>query len=1308
MRMGGRILILFLVQLLSHKVSSQSAIITVNGLAVSSGSSTQVCLSKTITFDVSYTGLGSNPSFNWSFQNGSPDSSSLKTVSVTFDSVGSQTVQLSVYGIDTISSSITAVVLDTLTDATISINGPTSICYNSTPGQLTCAITGGIAPYTYQWERKIGNGSWTSVGSNSSLYNETTNLISSTQYRVTASSSNCGSALSNVITVAVFAQITAPSITSSQTICNGTAPNNLSRTSASGGDGSFTYEWQYSTNGTSNWQAAGQSGVTYSPGILTADRWFRVKALNACGNFYSNTIKVTVRAALTAGTISPSNPLLCHNGSQLLTLGGTSGADGVYSYIWERRLVGNVTWLSAPGSTNSSTYNTGALTASYEFRVRVNSGCNVESISGTRTVNVAPQFVVGTINLTGPSTICYSTLPGLLSASGFTGGRTPYTYQWERKIGAGSWQNVGSNSSTYSETTNLTLTTEYRVTVTSAGGCGSLTSSAIVINVQPDITASSISSAQTICHNTLPALLSRTNATGADGNFVYEWQYSTNGTSNWQNTGQSGISYSPGVLTADRWFRVRIVNTCATTYSNIIKVTVRAPLAAGTLSPSAPQICYNAFQVLTVTGTSGGDAVYGYIWERKPVGTGSWTTAPGSTNSNTYNTSNLTQSYEYRVRVNSGCGVEDITNVVTVNVAGQLGISAISINGPNIICHSSLPGQLSITVTGGRTPYSYQWERKIGAGSWINVGSSSNLYTETTPLTATTDYRVTATSSSGCGSITSSIFTVTVRPAITNAVVSGAQTICNNTVPALLTRTNASGSDGSFTYDWEYSQTGMSPWVSTGQSGMSYNPGVLSSSRWFRVKIINATCSGLVYSNTVKVNVRDPLNAGVLSTANTETCYNTSVNLSLSGTSGADTNYLRIWQRRIPGTGSWATAPASVNLPNYNTGNLLLSYEYRVIVNSSCNVTDTSNIILIDVAPEFVGGTIIIANQEDSVCYNQEPVPLSASGFAGGRQPYTYVWEKRTTTTSWVGVGQNQAIYQDQSPLKEDSYYRLTVISDTGCGIIQADSVRIRVNPLPSSDSSFIIGSYGVCSNAQGIMYKLYPGYGDSIYWHLDNGIVRVDSADRVIVDFNDVGIATTDTLYAFLKSSRTLCERVVKIPISITANRAPDKAEVTRKANSTILICSDSTPGMTYEWGFYERANGNEVIIPGANLRYCQYPGTIDTIANLYFVRTSLNGCSSTSYYELRSKAFGEEEFGLQDKFILFPNPSLGQVSLKGPLKKINTLFLVSITGVQIELEFDPDSGRIELPNVPQGIYVMLIKTENVYQSINLSIVKP
>ena len=252
--------------------------------------------------------------------------------------------------------------------------------------------------------------------------------------------------------------------------------------------------------------------------------------------------------------------------------------------------------------------------------------------------------------------------------------------------------NVGTNSSSYTELTNLTSTTEYRVTVSSSQGCGSVLSPSYTVVVRPDVVPSVVSGLQTICYGSTAGSLTRSAATGSDGSFTYDWQESLNGVSGWSSVGSSSTTLNPGVLTSSRWYRVSCTSVCGVEYSNVIKVNVRNPISSGVFSPTTSEICYNTGTTLSVGSASGGDSVYSYVWERRLPG-GSWSVSPGSTSSLTHSTGSLLTTMEYRVICSSGCNVPDTSNTYVVDVAQDLSVSAISMSGSSTICHNTLPTQ---------------------------------------------------------------------------------------------------------------------------------------------------------------------------------------------------------------------------------------------------------------------------------------------------------------------------------------------------------------------------------------------------------------------------------------------------------------------------------------------------------------------------------------------------------------------------------------------------------------------------------------
>ncbi len=349
----------------------------------------------------------------------------------------------------------------------------------------------------------------------------------------------------------------------------------------------------------------------------------------------------------------------------------------------------------------------------------------------------------------------------------------------------------------------------------------------------------------------------------------------------WTSSGQGGLTYSPGKLIAHRWFRLKVTNvSCSIVkYSNVIDVFVRDSINAGSITASTTEICYNTGTNLSLTKTSGGDSNYVYTWEQLTSGTNTWSVATGAKNSTSYSTGLLLVSHDYRVRVRSGCGVEDTSSISKVDVAKEF-ISG-TISGVDTICYGSAALLTSTGFAGGRLPYSYQWQSKSSSGTnWVNVGTDSSNYQETNSQ-ITSHYRVNVTSSQGCGMKSSTVKLVVVRDSIVPSIISSSQIICYNTLPKALTRTSATGADSSFIYDWEWSSNGSSGWTSSGQGGLTYSPGKLIAHRWFRLKVTNVSCSIVKYSNVIDVFVRDSINAGSITASTTEICYNTGTNLSL-------------------------------------------------------------------------------------------------------------------------------------------------------------------------------------------------------------------------------------------------------------------------------------------------------------------------------------------------------------------------------------------------------------------------------------------
>ena len=156
----------------------------------------------------------------------------------------------------------------------------------------------------------MGNGTvlWTHDG-NGALTNNTTltptytagpgDEGSTVTLTMTVTSDNsCGISAqsSDTYTVLVRDILTAPLVSSSQTICYNSVPANLTAPSATGGSSPYLYQWQSSPDGTDgSWADIGSANSnSYTPPALIETTYYRLQVTDdgnpSCGTVYSNVI----------------------------------------------------------------------------------------------------------------------------------------------------------------------------------------------------------------------------------------------------------------------------------------------------------------------------------------------------------------------------------------------------------------------------------------------------------------------------------------------------------------------------------------------------------------------------------------------------------------------------------------------------------------------------------------------------------------------------------------------------------------------------------------------------------------------------------------------------------------------------------------------------------------------------------------------------------------------------------------------------------------------------------------------------------
>ena len=293
---------------------------------------------------------------------------------------------------------------------------------------------------------------------------------------------------------------------------------------------------------------------------------------------------------------------------------------------------------------------------------------------------------------------------------------------------------------------------------------------------------------------------------------------------------------------------------------------------------------------------------------------------------------------------------------------------------------------------------------------------------------------------------------------------------------------------------------------------------------------------------------------------------------------------------------------------------------------------------------------------------------------------------------SWFTVSTAGPTYQELDSTKIDTYYRIVITSDQGCGTVTTPVQKFRVNALPGDDSWSILGPDEVCSGASGINYQLSSDYNTgTVLWSINNANLSSNSLTKLFADFDDLGQLTNDTLEVVLTSNRTGCERTIIKPLTLLEQSSPELAQIVQKAGTNILICSDTTQGVKYHWGYIPKSSGLVQLVPGATGRYHNFNTSLDTSNNVYFVRTSYGTCHTFSYFGVSSNPLGIEENGFD--IILYPNPTSEYINIESNISP-QRVWLSEASGRMIPLE--PRNNRVRVPDqLPSGFHVLTLEID-------------
>jgi len=1019
---------------------------------------------------------------------------------------------------------------------TVSITGSSTICVG---GTTTLSPTTG--------------GTWTS--SNTGLATVTNGGVVTAvaagfpTFTFNETSTGCSNTTSALTIVADPTITTQPTV--SQTVCVG-ATNPTLTVVASGGNGTFSYQWYSnttnSTSGGTNLNSA-NGAQTATLTITTAsasDLYYYcviTQSGSGCNTLTSNTGKVTVNPnpAITAMTTSVNSEA----GFTVTPVNGVNGqVPAGTTYSWAAPsvtggLTGGASGSGAASITGTLTNPTSvAQTATYTVTPTY-SGCTGATFTVTVTVNPKPAITPMTL------TVCSGTAFTVTPANG-TNGIVPAgtTYSWGAPSGTGftggaAGSGAANISGTLTNTTQAPVTATYTVTPLSGSCTGP--NFTVTITIDPTSLPGTVASDQSICTGSSPANLTLSGSTG-----TIQWQYSTDGTTNWTNLGTNSTTLTSaqmGTLTADRWYRTNVTSgICAAATSNSVKITVYPTSVAGTVADNQT-ICYDNLPAnLTLSGNTGS------IQWQLSTDNNTFTNISGATASplTSAQMGHLTATTYYRAVVQSGPCASANSNVITITVDPVAQGGTVS-GGTSPICLGSSTGTMTVNNIVGSVD---KWQKQLDGGGWSDISGTVNstYYSETPSSAGTWEYRP-VVASGMCGVTTgSSVVTIIVNPTSVGGTASGNQTICNGSTPSNIT---LSGNTGSI--QWQVSTNNSTFSDIVGATATPLTGIGSTETLYYRAMVTSGNCPP-AYSNSVLVTVNTPPTAPTGISGTTTICNGGTTTLTATGGSvGSGCTYE--W-----GTGSTVGSNIIVGATSisYTTPSLssTTTYWVRRVGTSPCNTTTTGGVtqtVTVNTpptAPTSITGTT-------SIC-SGSTTTLTASGGSAG-SGCTYEWGTGSTVGSNIIAGATSASYTTPA-LSSTTTYWVRRVGTSPCNSVTTDGVTQTVTvSTPPTAPTTITGTANICSGGTTTLAANGGSEGSGCTYQWGTGTVGSNIIGGATSATYTTNALTSTTTFWVRRIGNSPCNSVTTSEATLTVIVDAVTEVGTAAANQT--ICSGVQP---------------------------------------------------------------------------------------------------------------------------------------------------
>lgn len=1020
-------------------------------------------------------------------------------------------------------SATTSATINPQTAVVASISKTDASCNGVNDGTATASGSGGVAPYTYNWNP----GGQTTAA--------ITGLSAGT-YTVTVEDANGCTDESSIN----IDQPLAISLSTSKNdlLCNGDNSGDATVT-ATGGTLPYTYTWL--PGGGTTATISGLAANTYDVTVEDA---------NGCTN--SASVIVDEPTVLSA-TITSSNDPTCNgvnDGTAAVTAAGGTVV-GQYTYLW------------APGGETTSNIS-GKGAGTYTVTVTDDNGCT--AVDQVTLVN--PASIIITLDSI-KNVSCFGGNDGLIRTTA-TGGTQPYTYTWNPAamnnpnlsgLPAGTYDltvtddnncfatqsftisepasalsastattdilcngdddgtaaitvNGGTSPYTYAWPGGLTGPSNinldggtYDVTITDDNGCTLIES--FTIN-EPNALNVTVIGTNVSCNGANDGTASAS-AVGGTQPYTFNWTPTA--------TGQNLSSLAPGVYT------VTVTDANACTDSTSITI-VQANSLRDTLLTKSNVSCFGANDgVLEIAGL-GGTPGYTYNWSNGPttslnnnLGPGIYTltisdaagcsiivsdsiTEPallsvnisvdkspcfgdtdgiltanesGGTSPYTYAWTNTTQTtktvtglgpnfYSVTVTDNNGCIATDF-----VTLTPSTPIVVIGDTSTDVSCFGANDGSAIVIAGGGTGVLTFNWSD--GGSGFARTGLSQGTYT------------VSIQDANSCEETR----TITINePPILDPVFAKVDEACGGAGTGSASSTPTGGNGGPYTFNWS---TGFN------NTGASSNVSNLVAGNYSLTVTDNATCDSIITFT---------INSGVTNFTYSDTLSDASCNGNCDGYieilnfAGGTAPYTYNWSNGVTTAANPGLCPGNydVTIEDANSCDTIASYVIAAPSNLVVNLTTTS-----DTCVQGVGTATI-------------------NSVTGGVAPYTFTWSGGTgsgNTVTGLTAGNYDVTIEDQGTCitiesftisNVSTFNIVPIVTNVSCKGLSDGSIFIStvggVNPVTYNWAGTLVGA-----NPTGLSIGFYD-------------ITVTDAAG--CAEIATIEVTEPDTLEAFISTVDESC----------------------------------------------------------------------------------------------------------------------------------------------------------------------------------------